>query len=94
MPLALTGFALTSVPLKGSTALSSSLVTFSTACDDSICQCRRADKWFCWELLIRRLAQPNSHTMEEVLIHLRVRSRPRWSYPPGAADTLWAFCAF
>jgi hypothetical protein len=45
MPLALTGFALKSVPLRDSTALLSSLVTFFTACGNPTCHCRRVDKW-------------------------------------------------
>jgi hypothetical protein len=45
MPLALTGLALQSVPLKGSTALSSSLVPFSRARVETTCYCRRVDRW-------------------------------------------------
>jgi len=45
MPLALVGFALQSVPLKGSAGLSSSPDSSFTARVDTICQCRRVDKW-------------------------------------------------
>jgi len=44
MPLALAGFALQSIPLKDSTALSSSLVPFSRVRVKTTCNCRRVDR--------------------------------------------------
>jgi len=58
MPLALAGFALQSVPHKGSTALSSSLVPFSTERGVTICQCRRVDGWIAERCVSEDLRNP------------------------------------